>query len=85
VDLSVQAGLGAEYAFRNLVFVRGGKRFYNDDRAAPGHDGFLDHGLSGGFGLKLPVGGRSIRFDYSYTTVGDLNDVQVFSFDFGGQ
>jgi hypothetical protein len=85
VDLAVQAGLGAEYSFRNLVFVRGGKRFYNDDRAAPGQDGFLDHGLSGGFGLRLPVAGRAIRFDYSYTAVGDLRDIQLFSFDFGGR
>jgi hypothetical protein len=84
VDQSVQAGLGFEYAFKNTVFARGGKRFYNDDRAAPGDDGF-GYGLSGGFGVRLPVAGRAVRFDYSYTSLGDLSDIQVFSFDFGGR
>jgi hypothetical protein len=84
VDMSVQMGLGAEYGWRNMVFLRGGKRFHNDDRAAPGEDGF-GFGMSGGFGLRLPVAGRAIRFDYSYTALGDLRDIQVFSFDFGGR
>jgi hypothetical protein len=84
VDMSVQAGLGLEYGWRNTVFARGGKRFYNDDRAAPGDDGF-GYGLSGGFGLRLPVAGRAIRFDYSYTSLGDLKDIQVFSFDFSSR
>jgi hypothetical protein len=80
VDLAAQLGIGAEYGFRNLVFLRGGKKFYNDDRAS-GTSGM--YGLSGGAGLRLPVAGRALRFDYSYTSLGDLNDIQVFSFEFG--
>lgn len=80
VDLPPQLGFGAEYGYRNLVFARGGKRFYNDDRAT-GSRG--TYGLSGGLGLRVPVAGRAVRFDYSYTSLGELNDIQVFSFEFG--
>lgn len=80
VDLPAQLGVGAEYGFRNFVFVRGGKRFYNDERAT-GTEGL--YGLSGGAGLRMPVAGRSFRFDYSFTSLGDLKDIQVFSFEFG--
>ncbi len=82
VDLAVQSSLGAEYAYKNLLFVRGGKRFFNDDRGAPGEDGF-GFGMSGGFGVRLPVAGKALRFDYSYTALGDLRDIQVFSLEIG--
>lgn len=80
VDLPAQVGIGAEYGFRNFVFARGGKRFYNDERAT-GTSGA--YGLSGGLGLRVPVAGRAFRFDYSFTSLGELNDMQVFSFEFG--
>jgi hypothetical protein len=80
VDLAAQVGFGAEYSFRNFVFARGGKRFYNDDRAS-GTKGA--YGLSGGLGFRVPLAGRALRVDYSYTSLGDLNDMQVFSFEFG--
>jgi hypothetical protein len=40
-------------------------------------------GLAGGFGLRLPVKGRSIRFDYSYEAAGALQNIQIFSFEVG--
>lgn len=79
-DQSVQYALAAEYGFRNIVFVRGGKRMYNDDRATS-DDGQV--GLAGGFGMRLPVKGRNIRFDYSYEAAGALQNIQVFSFEVG--
>lgn len=81
-DYSTQYAIGAEYGFRNLLFLRGGKRMYNDDRDR-GVDNKFAVGLSGGFGLRLPVFGRSVRFDYSYQGAGALQNVQVFSFEVG--
>jgi hypothetical protein len=80
VDLASQLAFGGEYSFRNFFFARGGKKFYNDDRAT-GTKGA--YGLSGGAGVRVPVAGRALRFDYSFTSLGDLKDIQVFSFEFG--
>ena len=63
------------------VSARAGKKFYNDDRDV-GSSG-ASYGLSGGFGVRVPVAGRSMRFDYSYTSLGALQNTQVFSFEFG--
>ena len=82
VDLSPQLGLGIEYGFRNFAFIRGGKHFYNDDRAA-GTKTKGTYGLSGGLGVRIPVQSRAIKFDYSYTSMGELQNTQVFSFEFG--
>ena len=32
---------------------------------------------------RLPIGGRSLRFDYGYVSLGDLENMQVFSFELG--
>jgi hypothetical protein len=82
VDIAPQLGLGLEYSYRDLIYARGGKRFYNDDRTQ-GMSGAGTYGLSGGFGLALPVLGRKVRFDYSYTNMGDLQNNQVFSVEVG--
>jgi hypothetical protein len=81
-ETNVQLGVGLEYGFRNLFFVRGGKRFYNDDRVQ-GEGTKGTYGLSGGLGLRLPLSGRALRFDYAYTALGELQNVQVFSFELG--
>ena len=80
IDTDIQVAGGLEYGFNNFAFVRVGKRLYNDDRAT-GDEAL--YGLSGGLGLRLPVGERSFRFDYAYTSMGDLENVQVFSLEFG--
>jgi hypothetical protein len=83
IDTDVQAALGLEYAWRDMLFLRGGKRFYNDDRDI-GESSSFAYGLSGGFGVRLPVGGRGLRFDYAYTSLGEqLQNIQVFSLEFG--
>ena len=82
VDLSTQLGFGAEYSFRNFAFLRAGKKFYNDERAADASFKGA-YGLSGGAGVRVPLAGRALKFDYSYTSLGDLRDIQVFSFEFG--
>ncbi len=79
-DYSTQYAIGAEYGFRNLLFLRGGKRMYNDDRDRGGAG---QVGLAGGFGLRLPVLGRNVRFDYSYEAAGALQNIQIFSFEVG--
>ena len=81
IDSNLQFAYGAEYGFRNMAFLRFGKRFYNDDRAVSGKNGMF--GLSGGLGVRLPLAGRAFRFDYAYTSLGELQNVQVFSFEFG--
>ncbi|MDQ8168836.1 MAG: PorV/PorQ family protein [Gemmatimonadota bacterium] len=79
-DFTTQYALGVEYGYRNVLFVRGGKRVYNDDRNI-GTD--TPVGLAGGFGLRLPAKGRSVRFDYSYESAGALQNIQIFSFEVG--
>lgn len=79
-DYSTQAAVGLEYAFRNLLFVRGGKRMYNDDRDRGGYSGV---GVTGGFGLRIPVLGRPVKFDYSFEGAGALQNIQIFSFEVG--
>lgn len=80
IDTDLQFAAGVEYSFNNLVFLRGGKRFYNDERST-GNSG--TYGLSGGAGVRLPFASRAIRFDYAYTSLGDLDNVQVFTLGFG--
>lgn len=80
IDTDIQVAAGIEYGFNNILFLRGGKRFYNDDRTTGSSATF---GLSGGAGVRLPLRGRSLRFDYAYTGMGDLQNVQVFSFELG--
>jgi hypothetical protein len=91
VDGPAQLALGVEYGFKNTLFVRAGHRFYGDDRA-PGSGSYQGSGInkaaygtSLGFGLRLPVNKHPFRFDYSFTALGDLNNIQVFSLEFGGK
>jgi hypothetical protein len=79
-DFTTQYAIGLEYGYRNILFVRGGKRLYNDDRDR-GTD--TPVGLAGGFGLRLPAKGRNVRFDYSFESAGALQNIQIFSFEVG--
>ena len=81
IESNLQSAYALEYSFANRLFLRGGKRFFNDDRAT-GSSG--SYGLSGGLGFRLPVGqSHALRFDYAYTSLGDLQNVQVFTFELG--
>jgi hypothetical protein len=79
-DTDLQTALGAEYNFRNMVFLRGGKRFVNE--ANDDFRSFSDF-LSFGGGIRLPILGRRLGFDYAFTNMGELQNVQTFSFEFG--
>lgn len=81
IDTDIQLGIGLEYGFANMFFLRGGKRFYNDDREFGASK--AKYGLSGGAGIRIPVSSRAFRLDYAYTALGELENVQVFSFEFG--
>ena len=81
-DISTQYAVGLEYGFRNVLFLRGGKRFYNDQRER-GVENAGTIGLAGGFGVRIPVMGRAVKFDYSYQGAGALQNVQIFSFEVG--
>lgn len=79
VDTDLQTAVGVEYAWNQTLFLRGGKRWFNELRR-PGD--FAD-GLAGGFGIRIPALGRKLAFDYAYTGMGELRNVQVFSLEFG--
>lgn len=79
-DFSTQAAVGVEYGFRNVLYARAGKRFYNDQRD---RGGYSNVGMAGGFGVKFPLLGRPVRFDYSYEGAGALQNIQIFSFEVG--
>lgn len=64
--------VGAEYAFNQFFYLRGG---YNIDYDA--------HGAAGGFGLKIDTTQTSnLTFDYGWTDIGFLGDVHRFSLGF---
>ena len=83
IDTDLQFAAGLEYGFNNLAFLRVGKRFYNDDRdlGSDGSDGM--YGFSAGAGIRLPIASRSLRLDYGYTALGDLDNIQVITIGFG--
>lgn len=67
--------LGAEYAFRNMIFLRGGYQFIanaTDDYAK-------QNSLSLGFGVKFGIGGDlNILIDYGYQQRKLFNDTHTF-------
>ena len=71
-DNAERLNLGAEYAFKNFLFVRGG---YNINYDA--------EGLAGGAGFHFPVSvAGEADLDYAYTDMKDLGGVHRFSLTF---
>lgn len=66
-DYPEQINLGLEYGFDNLIFVRGGYMFNNDE-----------HGITGGIGIQR----FGFAFDYSYTPFTVFKDVHRLTFRF---
>ncbi len=79
IDTDVQPSLGFEYGYKANYFLRAGKRWFNEQHA-PWK--FVD-GLSFGGGVKIPVLGRKLTLNYAYTTMGELQNNQVLSFEIG--
>lgn len=80
-DTDLETAIGVEYNYRRLAFLRVGKKFFNESRS----DDFrgFSHGLSFGGGLALPVIGRRISVDYAHVDMGELDNVEVISVEFG--
>jgi hypothetical protein len=79
-DTDIETRLGLEYSFRDILFLRAGKHFLNEDQAP----WKWYHGLSGGLGLRLPfLEDRRIALDYAFTALGILDSVQTFGFQLG--
>ena len=77
IDTDIQTSIGLEYGFRDVAFLRAGKRFVNESQIS--HD--TDFGAAFGGGLLLPLGEIGmLGVDYAYTSMGDLDNIQVFSF-----
>lgn len=80
IDTDVRLAIAAEYTFREIVFLRAGKRWANEAQTDFQSSSF---GTSVGGGLKLPLGAtRTLAFDYAYTNMGTLDNIQVFSLEF---
>ncbi len=65
---------GAEYAFRDMFFLRGGI-------AASNQNEYI-YGPAAGAGLKLKMGGTDITVDYSWAKTDFFKDNQVFTVKF---
>jgi hypothetical protein len=86
MDTDQQAAAGAEYGFRNVLFLRAGKRFLNENisgRATITSGEYWSRGLGFGGGVRLPLGGRKVQFDYAWQGAGELPANNHFSFEFG--
>jgi len=81
IDTDIQLVTAAQYSFHNMIFARIGKKWVNEKQTSFRSGAF---GLSYGAGFKLPLaGGRRFGFDYAYTNMADLSNVQVFSLELG--
>jgi len=80
IDTAFEPAFGLEYGFRDIIFGRIGKHFFNESR-----DDFREFsdGLSFGGGARIPLIGRYLMLDYAYTDMGVLKNVQTFSIQFG--
>ncbi len=79
-DTDTQAAVGLEYSYNRIIWLRGGKRWRNENFS----DRSFGDGLSFGFGLRLPVLGRQLGFDYAYTKlITGLDRQQVFTVEWG--
>jgi hypothetical protein len=80
VDTDLMTTLAAEYSYNNLLFLRAGKRLVNEQRTDFRASSF---GLAWGGGLRLPIFGRHVSMDYAHTNMGELQNVQTFTFEIG--
>jgi len=67
-DNAENFSLGAEYAYKEFLFFRGGWRFNTDAES-----------FSAGVGFKFPISFANANFDYSVSNFDDLGYAQRFS------
>jgi hypothetical protein len=70
--------LGAEYAFNNTFFLRGGYNF-----AQQSIDNSYIYGLTAGAGVSASFTGLNLNFDYGYRAVDFFQDNHVFAIRLG--
>lgn len=79
-DAPLTPTVGFEYSFRDIVYLRGGKQWANEEQISMD---FSDR-LSLGGGVAVPIGGsRRLLLDYAYTNSQFLQNTQSFSVEFG--
>lgn len=85
IDTDLQSVVGAEYAWRDMLFLRAGRRWYNEnwEKHYLSRGDYWNRGTAFGGGLRLPLGGRKISFDYAWQGMGELPANNNFSFEFG--
>jgi hypothetical protein len=71
-DNSENVGIGAEYAWREMLFLRGGYRFNVDGQ-----------NFSFGVGFQVPISIAEFTFDYAYTNMENLGSSNRFSIILG--
>jgi hypothetical protein len=71
-DNSENVSTGAEYAWREMFYVRGGYKFNLEGQS-----------FSFGAGVKIPVSIADVTVDYSYSDFADLGSTQRFSIMLG--
>ena len=90
-DVNPYGTMGFEYAWNNMVFLRGGLIYRSkefDEKELIQHENLkliydVRFSFGAGVNLKIPNLGSKVRFDYSYTDLGILNNTHSFSFTFG--
>lgn len=88
MDTDLQYVLGAEYGFRQMVFLRAGRRWMNEGWDKSGSaklsgSEYWKRGLAAGGGIRLPFAGRHVQFDYAWNGAGELPSNSHFTFELG--
>ena len=90
-DVNPYATFGAEYAWNNVIFLRGGLIYrpdeFDEQKLVKTEELELIYDFKFTFGaglnLKIPGMGSKVRLDYSYSDLGILTQAHSFSFTFG--
>jgi hypothetical protein len=81
--LQDEYSLGAEYAYKNIFFVRGAYTFSpQTDKDVTGAQSYI-YNWSAGAGVRYDVGGLDLRFDYGFRNVKYFSGNHVFTFMVG--
>lgn len=88
IDTDLQYVLGGEYGFRQMLFLRAGRRWLNEgwdktDGSNLNRSEYWKRGLAFGGGLRLPFAGRHVQFDYAWNGAGELPSTNHFTFELG--
>ena len=80
--------LGLEYGLRDIIFLRAGKRWLNENQINGGSNvlsrgDYWRRGLAFGGGVRVPFSGQHVALDYAWQGTGELPANNHFSFEFG--